>query len=160
MIKKLVSGGQTGADMGIVAAGARLGIPTGGLVPRGWKTELGPAPELERLGFAESDSDDYAERTRRNIEQSDATLIFATNPDSDGSRLTIEHAGRVGKPFLALDPFEPAAIEAVGQWLDSVRPGVLNVAGNRESRSPGITEQVGKVLYAALQSRIEGHSGR
>ena len=159
MIKKLVSGGQTGADMGIVAAGARLGIQIGGLVPKGWKTERGPAPELERFGFTESYSGDYAERTRRNIEQSDATLIFATNPDSDGSRLTIDHAARVGKPYLALDPFEPAAIQAIGQWLDSVRPAVLNVAGNRESRSPGITEQVGKVLCAALQTRVEDHSG-
>jgi hypothetical protein len=159
MIKKLISGGQTGADISIVAVGSRLGIPTGGIVPKGWKTEQGPAPELERFGFTESDSDDYADRTRRNIEQSDATLILAADPASDGTRLTIDHADRVGKPFLVIDPFEPTAVVTIGEWLNLVQPAVLNVAGNRESKSPGIALRAGEVLDAALQSRVEGQTG-
>jgi len=150
MIKKLISGGQTGADSCIVQVGRRLGIATGGLVPRGWKTELGAKPALKRCGFTESSSADYAVRTRQNVEQSDATLIFATNPNSDGTRLTVDHAKKIGKPFLAVNPFAPEAVESVGPWLRAKQPAVLNVAGNRESKAPGIARQAEKVLYAVL----------
>ena len=150
MIKKLISGGQTGADSCIVQVGKRLGIATGGLVPRGWQTEQGPKPALQELGFTESNSTDYAVRTRQNVEQSDATLIFATNPDSDGTRLTVDHAKKIGKPYLVLNPFEPGAADAVTPWLQAIQSAVLNVAGNRESKAPGIARQAEKVLHAVL----------
>ena len=150
MIRKLISGGQTGADISIVAVGARLGMEVGGLVPKGWRTERGPAPELERLGFAEAASSDYRDRTRLNVEFSDATLIFATNPDSDGTRLTIDHAQRLGRPCLVLDPFKTGAEKRVRRWLRDTSPEVLNIAGNRESRSPGIGRRVEQVLLAAM----------
>jgi hypothetical protein len=150
MIRKLISGGQTGADSCIIEVGKRLGIPTGGLVPRGWQTEQGPKPALQELGFTESSSTDYAVRTRQNVEQSDATLIFAINLDSDGTRLTVDHAKKTGKPFLVVNPFEPGAADAVTPWLRAKKPAVLNVAGNRESKAPGIARQAEKVLYAVL----------
>ena len=127
----LISGGQTGADSSIIEVGKRLGIPIGGLVPRGWQTEQGPKPALQELGFAESNSTDYAVRTRQNVEQSDATLIFATDSDSDGTRLTVDHAEKTGKPYLLVNPFEPGSVEAVTPWLQTIQPAVLNVAGNR-----------------------------
>ena len=150
MIKKLISGGQTGADSCILLVGKRLGIATGGLVPRGWQTEQGPKPELQKFGFTQSDSTVYAVRTRQNVEQSDATLIFATNPDSDGTRLTVDHAKKTGKPYLVVNPFEPGAADAVTPWLQAIQPTMLNVAGNRESKAPGIASQAEKVLYAVL----------
>ena len=154
-VQRLVSGGQTGADQSIVAVGRRLGIPIGGLVPRGWRTERGPMPELGRLGFTESDSADYRDRTRRNVAHSDATLVFVVDADSDGSRLTLRHARAIGRPCLCLDPFAATAAAAVRRWLEDVRPRVLNIAGNRESRAPGIGRQVERVLYLALAREPE-----
>lgn len=153
MVRKLISGGQTGADQCILAVGRRLKIPIGGLVPKGWLTEAGPQPLLGQLGFSESDSADYRVRTRRNVENGDATLIFATDPTSDGTRLTIDHARRLGRPWLLVDPFEAAAREQVRAWLAATQPTVLNVAGNRESRSPGIAQQAERVLYAVLSAQ-------
>ncbi len=150
MIRKLISGGQTGADISIVAVGARLGIEIGGLVPKGWRTERGAAPELEQSGFTESDSSDYRVRTRLNVEHGDATLIFATDPDSDGTRLTIDHAHKLGRPCLVLNPFEVTAEKRARRWLRDTSPEVLNVAGNRESRSPGIGRRAEQILLAAL----------
>ena len=109
-----------------------------------------PKPALQELGFTESNSTDYAVRTRQNVEQSDATLIFATNPDSDGTRLTVDHAKKIGKPYLVLNPFEPGAADAVTPWLQAIQSAVLNVAGNRESKAPGIARQAEKVLHAVL----------
>lgn len=150
MVQKLISGGQTGADQCILAVGRRLKIPIGGLVPKGWLTEAGPQPRLGRLGFRESHSADFRVRTRRNVEQGDATLIFATDPDSDGTRLTIEHAAQRGRPWLLVDPFGAGAVDKVRAWLAATQPAVLNVAGNRESKSPGIAQQAEQVLCAAL----------
>jgi hypothetical protein len=155
---KLISGGQTGADSSIIAVGKGLGISIGGYVPRGWRTERGPDPSLGTLGFTESDTDDYASRTRSNIEHADATLIFATDPRSDGTRLTIDHAEAIKRPYLVLNPFEPAAAEAAAEWLQATRPAVLNVAGNRESKSPGIARQAERVLHAALRAYLVGCS--
>jgi hypothetical protein len=150
MVKKLISGGQTGADISIVRVGRNLNIPIGGIVPKGWVTETGPDLSLEGFGFVQSDTVDYASRTKRNIDDSDATLIFATDPESDGTRLTVDHALAIGKPHLLVDPFEPDAIAAVRNWLDTVRPAILNVAGNRESKSPGISEAAEHLLLATL----------
>jgi hypothetical protein len=42
MIKKIVSGGQTGADQAALDAAIELGVPHGGWIPKGRKTETGP----------------------------------------------------------------------------------------------------------------------
>lgn len=150
MIEKLISGGQTGADISIVSVGKRLNLPIGGTVPKGWMTESGPNPALRGLGFTESDRPGYVSRTLKNIEDADATLVFATDPASDGTRLTLEHANAIGKPNLLVDPFAPSAAESVREWLNTTRPAVLNVAGNRESKSPGIARAVKQVLLLVL----------
>jgi hypothetical protein len=150
VVTKLISGAQTGADISIVGVGKRLNLPIGGTVPKGWMTEAGPNPALRKLGFTESDSPGYVSRTLQNVEDADATLVFATDPASDGTRLTLQHANARGKPNLLVDPFDPSATEVVKDWLKTVNPVVLNVAGNRESKSPGIAEAAEKVLTCAL----------
>jgi len=114
-------------------------------------TENGPNPRLKAYGFIETDTADYVSRTIRNVEDSDATLIFATDPESDGTRLTIDQATANNKPHLLVDPFDPSAVDAVKHWLSATRPSVLNVAGNRESKSPGISQATERVLLAALR---------
>ncbi len=152
---KLISGGQTGADISIVVVGEALGLPIGGMVPAGWHTEAGPNRDLQELGFTESDSADYRVRTRQNVEQSDATLVFASQPDSDGTRLTIDHAARCRKPCKLVDPFSDSAIDEIGQWLNALQPAILNIAGNRESKAPGIQRQAELVLETALRRYLE-----
>ena len=46
MIKKIVSGCQTGADLGGLEAALECGISTGGTVTKGCRTEDGEKPEL------------------------------------------------------------------------------------------------------------------
>lgn len=41
-------------------------------------------------------SERYAERTRRNVHDSDATLILTKGPLSDGTALTADHAAAPG----------------------------------------------------------------
>lgn len=44
-VTKIISGGQTGGDIGGVRAGKQLGVETGGTLPNGWKTQDGSKPE-------------------------------------------------------------------------------------------------------------------
>jgi ribosomal protein L33 len=41
MLKKIISGGQTGADQAALDVAINLGIPHGGWIPKGRKTEKG-----------------------------------------------------------------------------------------------------------------------
>jgi predicted Rossmann-fold nucleotide-binding protein len=72
MIKKIIAGGQTGADQAALNVAIEAGIPHGGWIPKGRKTEEAPLPAKYRL--QEMPSVSYAERTGRNVLDSDGTL--------------------------------------------------------------------------------------
>jgi hypothetical protein len=156
MIEKIISGGQTGADLGGLKAAKKMGIKTGGLAPKGYKTEIGNNPELFTVyGLAAAASDDYSYRTAANVRASHATVIFATNAKSPGTKLTIKTCEAGGKPFILINPFASDASVLLTSFLASVfsrygRNLILNVAGNRESKSPGIEERVVAVLLVGL----------
>lgn len=102
-IVKVISGGQTGADMGGLQAACFVGLPTGGWAPRGWQTELGPRPELlKMLGLTESHGS-YPVRTKQNIDAADFTIIIAKKLDR-GSALTYNYANRRHKQVFYFEP--------------------------------------------------------
>ncbi|WP_444897786.1 YpsA SLOG family protein [Microbulbifer sp. SSSA005] len=149
--EKIISGGQTGADTGGLLAGQRLGIATGGTAPQGYWTEIGDRPDfLKGLGLVENTSPDLEERTRKNIRNSDATVIFTTNPSSDGTLFTIEFCQASGKPHLVVNPTDADRVQLVRDFILKNRPQTLNVAGNRESNSQGITEITAETIERAL----------
>src|SRR5262245_18082685 len=99
MLERIISGGQTGADQGGLRAARRLDIPTGGWAPKGWLTEDGPAEELLRsFGLREYSKSGHSARTKANVLEADATVIFGK--DSSGSQLTARECERTGKPYL------------------------------------------------------------
>jgi len=98
IIRKVVSGGQTGADQGGLNAAQWAGIPTGGYAPLGWKTETGPNLGLAEYGLVEWHTSSYKERTIANVELADGTLIFGKS--SAGSLFTAKECFRLKKPYL------------------------------------------------------------
>jgi hypothetical protein len=142
---KVVSGGQTGADQGGLEAALRAGLATGGWAPRDFLTEDGPQPELAARYGMQACNGGYEERTFRNVEDSDATVIFARNIDSDGSKFTLEAIARLGRPFVV----NPTAPE-LAAFIREHNVAVLNVAGNRESLAPGIAAEVEHFLMEAF----------
>ena len=77
MLKKIISGGQTGADRAALDVAINMNIPHGGWLPKGRRTEKGPLPKEYLL--REMDDPSYAKRTEANVLDSDGTLIFSTN---------------------------------------------------------------------------------
>ena len=142
----VISGFQTGADQGGSRAGKACGYTTGGMMPKGFLTEDGPRPDLAaEYGAVESEHEGYEHRTRWNINNSDATLIFVLGRAADGgSLLTEQHAKRTGKLSLVVQVLPgtmptcvPDAL-SVRRWLQACHVRTVNIAGNRESKSPGI----------------------
>lgn len=161
MIEKIISGGQTGADLGALVFARERGIQTGGFMPKGWLTEEGPRPDYKDLyGLVEVEGG-YRDRTERNLIASDAVLLFALNMSSPGSALTLNLAAIHHKPCYQIQLHEdqyrlfrlstkiagdPSGSRDIANWLIRIGARVLNVAGNRESRAPGIGEFVRQYL--------------
>ncbi|MCP4579255.1 MAG: hypothetical protein GY846_23525 [Deltaproteobacteria bacterium] len=164
MVRKIVSGGQTGADRAALDFAMEWNISHGGWIPKGRRAEDGKLPEKYRL--KEMNSTDYARRTEQNVIDSDATLIFSHGKLTGGSLLTHKMALKHGRPRLHVDllpnQFTPgnsfSAAQAIHAWIKEQRIGVLNVAGPRQSQDKRIYRATFDILEAAFQlSMISTH---
>ena len=117
MIRKIISGGQTGADRAGLDFAIEAGLEHGGYVPRGRKAEDG---------------------------RIDGTVIFSLERAlSGGTRLTLELANKLGKPVLRIYDTRKERgsnpdslcleIQALSDFVCSNKIEILNVAGPRES---------------------------
>jgi hypothetical protein len=148
VVERIISGGQTGADRAGLEAGLELGLPIGGHCPKGRRAEDGRVPR--RYPLTPTGSSDYRQRTRLNVERSDATVVFTFGPLTSGSRLTVRCAQELEKPVLHVDLDRPNAVAQVRAFLEAQAPRVLNIAGSRESSAPGIFQEALEALTAAL----------
>lgn len=152
MIEKLVSGGQTGADIAALDVALRHGFPHGGWCPKGRKSEAGPIPERYQLD--ETPSGSYLQRTEWNARDTDGTVILTLARELTGGSLrTLEFARKHGKPCLHLarasgDYRDPA--EGLQTFVEEHGIRVLNVAGSRGSKEPELYDWVVSVLEDAF----------
>jgi hypothetical protein len=151
-LRKIVSGGQAGADRAALDAAAEFGVRVGGFVPNGRWAEDGPIHRSYK-GLTETDSSEPSERTRLNVLHSDGTLIFSHGKLSGGSLLTWKAARSNRKPCLHIDldrNSDDAAIEKILLWLRTSGIRELNVAGPRASKDPDIYAGVKRVVAGVL----------
>lgn len=88
LLTKIISGGQTGADMGALKVAKELGLETGGTMPKSFIAHDGEHPEFATLyNIKEHASPKYPPRTACNVRDSDATVRFASNFDSPGENI-------------------------------------------------------------------------
>jgi hypothetical protein len=139
MIKKIISGGQTGADRAALDLAITLNLPYGGWIPKGRKSENGILPDKYKL--KEMPTTSYSKRTEQNVLDSDGTLIVSRGKLIGGSALTKELAEKHGRPCLHVDLSasgfpEPAKI--IHSWIIQNGIETLNVAGPRAGEDPEI----------------------
>jgi hypothetical protein len=135
-LKKIVSGGQTGADRAGLDAAMEAGLPVGGFCPKGRLAEDGTVPDVYPL--VELTKGGYPARTEKNVVESDGTLILNIGKVTGGTKLTVECARKYSKPFLLAQLDIGVEADAVRNWIALNNIGVLNVAGPRESKYPGL----------------------
>jgi hypothetical protein len=150
LLKKIISGGQTGVDRGALDAAIALCIEHGGWCPLGRLAEDGRIPDCYQL--RETDSPDYPVRTERNVLDSDATLILYRDQLSGGTLLTLRLAEQHCKPCLAVNLDSPSSLLEIRQWLDEQHVKVLNIAGPRESQCPGIEQRAREFIVKLFES--------
>lgn len=149
-LKKIISGGQTGADYAGLLAGREMGLETGGTAPKGWRICLpdgtdGSNPGLEKFGLIQHSSREYPPRTRQNVIDSDGTVWFGYDK-SPGGKLTARTCASEEKPFL-INPTP----ENLRSWVALQDIEVLNVAGNRASeQNPDIEDKTYSALIEAF----------
>lgn len=147
---RIISGGQTGVDRTALDAAIALGIPHGGWCPHGRLAEDGRIPETYQL--QETESAAYAVRTERNVLDSDATLVLCAGVPRGGTELTIRLAEGHGRPCLIVNLDAPLTVEEVCGWLAAHEVYTLNVAGPRESQSPGVGRRACEYLRRLLDT--------
>lgn len=144
MIRKIISGGQCGADIAGLDAGKLFpNITIGGYIPKGFRTEEGLKPEYKELyGLKETESRNYLVRTELNVKNSYGTLIIG-KLDSAGCKATRKFCKRHKKPCKHI--FWDSEIKLTNiinnelvSWISSNNITILNIAGNRENKNPGI----------------------
>lgn len=136
ILKKVISGGQTGADKAGLKAAKLFNIETGGWAPRGWKTAKGRDESLRTYGLREHQGG-YKLRTHENVKDSDATIRIAYNFYSPGEICTLNAININRKPYFDIAipfPHSSMLIKAAEFIIDN-KVKVLNIAGNTESNS-------------------------
>ena len=161
MLKKIISGGQVGAEQGALDAAIKYNFHHGGWIQKGRKTQSGILPDkykLEEMSVA-----GYKDRIEQNVIGSDGTVIISHGDLSGGAdysmKMTIIHK----RPTLHIDLKEtPAFIAAskINTWIVENNIEVLNVTGSRASEDSDIYKDTLYIIEGAiLLSLVKAQAG-
>lgn len=143
-----MSGGQTGVDRAALDWAVKNGVDHAGWCPAG---RIAADGVLDRgYQLTETESSGYRQRTKRNVHDSDATLIIYRGSLEGGSQLTQRFAEKQHKPHFMLNLDAPLedSLARCRSWLARHNPTRLNLAGPSEARCPSIYQDTVKLLNA------------
>ena len=155
-VRKIISGGQTGADRAALDFALENDFETGGWIPKNRLAEDGKISD-KYPNLQETTDEKNETRTEFNVRDADATLIFSHGCLQGGSRLTFEFAEKYQKPCLHVD-FEKKsfqeAVKTARKWLASVDCENLNIAGSRLSEDSEIYQKTKSFLEHIFEPEI------
>ena len=149
---RIVTGGQTGADRAALDAALDGGVECGGWCPAGRMAEDGAIPARYPLTELPAGGG-YDQRTRRNVLDSDATVILSFGAPEGGSETTRCAAVEAGRPLLVIDARHTSPLQAaeqIARFAQAHDVRTLNVAGPRASEQPLIGPWVYDAVAMAL----------
>ncbi len=150
MLKKIISGGQTGADRAALDVAIELGLACGGWCPAGRNADDGPI-DL-RYPLQETNEMDHTVRTGYNVRESDATLALFRGELQGGTAYAVAMAEHLGKPVMAVNLDAPPDERTIRQWIDEHGIETLHIGGQREASSPGIYQMATTFLKQVIRS--------
>lgn len=169
MIKKVISGGQTGVDQAALQAAIDSGLEHGGWCPPERVCEDGIIPDHFHLQETPIERDPTApeiprsQRTIWNVRDSDGSLIFwgkevtklQKRPRNkfgtgDGTKLALDVSEQLSKPAIIVNPFDEGVYVNIKNWIEHNSIEILCVGGPSEASSPGIYNKVYRILKSVL----------
>jgi hypothetical protein len=181
-LKKIISGGQTGADRAALEAAYLYNLETGGWTPPRFMTSAGSdyslrdVFNLKAIDYSSSLILAYIHRSQLNVDESDATVVFKIY-DSPGTDKTIGYcrtARWTNPPSNVIRPYRPVLIishsvkredvtietwkrdaQRLKTFIVDNNVKVLNVAGHRNtSEDPTWQQRVLQFLAYALYDSL------
>ena len=162
MLKKIISGGQVGADQGALDAAIKYNFPYDGWIQKGRKTQNGLLPdkyELEEMPVA-----GFKEKIEQNVIGSDGTVIISHGHLSGGADYSQKMTEKHNRPCLHIDlnvtpPF--MASPEINTWIIENDIEVLNVTGSRSSEDMNVHRDTFYIIEGTiLLSLVNAKSGK
>jgi hypothetical protein len=154
MIKKIISGGQTGVEIAALDAARRLDIPHEGWCYRNRKTDGGVLPE--HYNVREIKNPSYFERLEKNIIDSDGTVVITYDQLGVGSKAVKDLADKHNKTVLNVNLSEHPlnhTVSLIRKWMTNHKIDTIYFTGSKTSRGRSTK------IYDVVIQIIEGVCG-
>jgi len=159
VIRKIISGGQIGADQAALDVAIKLGFPHGGWIQKGRKTQSGILPEKYKL--KELPTAGFKQRIEQNVIDSDGTVIISHGEPTGGADYSRKMTEKHHRPCLRVDLKENSTFviaSKINTWVLENNIEVLNVTGSRVSEDSTIYKDTldiveGAILLGLVQSK-------
>jgi hypothetical protein len=151
MIKKIISGGQIGADQGALDVAIKYGIPHGGWIQKGRQTQSGILPPKYQL--KEMSTASFKDRIEQNVVDSHGSVIISHGTLTGGADYCFKMAQKHYRPCLHIDLNTLSHFTAASRlnaWIKKNGIEVLNVNGSRTSEDPNIYKDTMDIIETAF----------
>jgi hypothetical protein len=161
MLKKIISGGQVGADQAALDAAIKYNFPYGGWIQKGCKTQMGMLPD--KYNLKEMAVSGYKERIEQNVTASDGTVIISHGNLSGGADYSQKMTEKHQRPCLIVDLNEtPTSVASskINTWIIENEIEVMNVTGSRASEDSNVYRDTVYIIEGTiLLNLIHAKSG-
>ncbi len=149
MIEKIVSGGRTGVEMAALDAAIKVGMAYGGWIPKN-NGEFGDM-KANKYNLTEMSTTHRVETFKKNIRESDGTLMLSHGTLSKDVKTTKNTIQRYSTPLLHVDLSSTNAFNAaslINDWLIDNDLNILHVTGPTENEDDNIYSATLDILQA------------
>jgi hypothetical protein len=149
MIEKIISSGIPGAEQAALDASIKLGIAYGGWIPKEGHGTV--APVADKYNLIEMPTANQTEILKKNIRESDGTLILSHGTLSSKEENAANSTRRYSTPLLHVDLNSTGAFNAaslINDWIIENDLTILHVTGPSENEDEKIYPAALDILQA------------
>ena len=156
MIKKIISGGQSGVERAALDAAIKLDIPHSGWTYKSRRTAEGILPDKYNVKTLSNSG--FSERIEKNILDADATAIITHGSLTIGLKLVREFAEKHNRPYLHVDlnenPLNKAAA-LIRKWMINNGLEEIYFTGLKSTEGSNLDQEVIKIIEGICRMENE-----
>jgi len=148
----IYSGCQDGIDILALQIAKELGYKTGGFAPSKFYTKTGNHSEYAELyNVKELKFGTYKQRTHKNVEKTDATILIIKYINSPGTICALKAIEKYNKPYFIINvDFLDGMVDKCVEWVKEGKYTIINFAGHSNDTCKGITEIAAPIIKEIL----------